>query len=85
LLRQWKRKRFIARRLIRLGVRPKTAWRGVYQGKRSWWALSHSPAVERGLPNAYFAEGGLVSLLVRWREHYRQNVIGPAQMELVLG
>jgi hypothetical protein len=30
LLRQWKRKRYIARRLIRMGARPDTAWRVVY-------------------------------------------------------
>ena len=29
LLRQWKRKRTIARRLIQLGVKPKTAWEGL--------------------------------------------------------
>jgi hypothetical protein len=27
LLRQWKRRRFIVRRLIRMGARPNTAWR----------------------------------------------------------
>lgn len=85
LLRQWKRKRFIARRLIRLGARPKTAWRNVYEGSPSWWALSHMPAVDRALPNAYFAERGLVSLLARWREHCAQNVSAPAQKEMVLG
>jgi RNA-directed DNA polymerase len=41
LLRHWKRKRTIARRLIKLGVPRRSAWRQVYQGRRSWWALSH--------------------------------------------
>ena len=49
ILRQWKRKRTIARRLIKLGVRPRTAWRDVYAGRRGLWALSHCPAVDRGL------------------------------------
>ncbi|XXT19747.1 hypothetical protein WME94_56955 [Sorangium sp. So ce429] len=67
LLKQWKRKRTIARRLIRLGVKPKTA-RKVHEGHRSWWALSHYSPVDRGLRNAYFAERGLVSLAAKWSE-----------------
>jgi group II intron reverse transcriptase/maturase len=62
VLKHWKRKRTIARRLIRLGVKPRTVWRSVYSGRKSLWVLSHSPAVDRGLRNAYFAERGLVSL-----------------------
>lgn len=62
ILQHWRTKRTIARRLIRHGVREETAWRRVYQGRRAMWALSHDVAVERGLPNAYFAERGLQSL-----------------------
>ena len=51
MLKQWKRERTIARRLIRHGVKPKTAWK-VHQGHRSWWALSHSPPVDRGVNGA---------------------------------
>lgn len=61
-LKHWKRKRTIARKLVKLGVRFKTAWRRVYAGRKSTWALSHDPAVYRGLRNAYFAARGLVSL-----------------------
>jgi hypothetical protein len=85
LLRHWKRKRYIARRLIRLGVRPKTAWQNLYQGHRSWWALSHSSAVDRGLRNAYFAERGLVSVAERWRAYQSRRVMAPAQLMLTLG
>jgi group II intron reverse transcriptase/maturase len=67
VLRHWKTKRTIARRLIRLGVRRSTAWRRVYEGSKSIWALSHDPAVDRALRNAYFAERGLVSLLEKFR------------------
>jgi RNA-directed DNA polymerase len=84
VLKQWKRKRTIARRLIRLGVKPKTAWK-VYQGHRSGWALSHSPPVDRGLRNAYFAERGLVSLAERRRELQAQAIIASAQLTLALG
>jgi group II intron reverse transcriptase/maturase len=82
-LKQWKRKRTIARRLIRLGVKPKTAW-SIYKGHRSLWALSHSAPVDRGLRNAYFAERGLVSLATRWRELQAQAVVASAQLTLAL-
>jgi group II intron reverse transcriptase/maturase len=66
VLKHWRRKRTIARRLIRLGVHKRTAWRCVYKERRLTWALSHCPAVERGLRNAYFADRGLVSLRTRF-------------------
>jgi len=69
-LKHWKCKRTIARKLIKLGVRPKTAWRRVYEGRKSLWTLSHDPAVDRGLRNAYFAERGLVSLKDLWRDKH---------------
>ena len=82
-LKHWKRKRTMAQRLVRLGVRRRTAWRRVYQGRKSLWALSHDSAVDRGLRNAYFAERGLVSLVDQWRR--RQIVASePAQLCLAL-
>lgn len=84
-LRHWKRKCTMARKLIRLGVKSKTAWRSIYEGRKSLWALSHSPAVDRGLRNAYFAERGLVSLGDRWREKHFPEIVAPAQLSLALG
>jgi RNA-directed DNA polymerase len=81
VLRHWKTKRTIARRLIRLGVRRQTAWRRVYEGKKSLWALSHDPAVDRGLRNAYFAKRGLVSLRDRLRRTWAEAV-APRQLWL---
>lgn len=83
-LKHWKSNRSIARKLVHLGVKPKTAWRSVYAGKQSRWALSHSPAVERGLRNAYFAERGLVSLHEQWRLK-AESIAAPIQLTLVLG
>ncbi len=83
-LAHWKRKSTIATKLTKLGVNKRLAWRGVYQGRRSRWALSHSPAVNRGLRNAYFAERGLVSLAEQW-EARRQPTAAPAQLRLALG
>ena len=62
MLRQWKRRRFIARRLINLGIAKRTAWNGVYRRRRSWWALSHTTVVEQGLDNKFFESQGLISI-----------------------
>jgi hypothetical protein len=63
---------------INFGVKPKTAWQGIYWGRRSWWALSHSTPVDRGLRNAYFAKRGLVSLESRGRDFQDRAVIASA-------
>ncbi len=83
-LAHWKSKRTIARRLVKNGVKPKTAWKNVYEGRKSLWTLAHSPAVNRALRNAYFAERGLISLEYRWKES-RRPIIAPAQLTLSLG
>ncbi|HEU0079112.1 MAG TPA: group II intron reverse transcriptase/maturase [Longimicrobiaceae bacterium] len=83
LLRQWKRRRFIARRLIRMGARPKTAWREIYKGRKSLWALSHCGPVDHALGKTYFKQQGLLCL----RETYcKMNaLVAPMQMQLALG
>jgi hypothetical protein len=78
-LAHWKTKRTRALRLIRLGVKPHTAWRTVYDGRKSIWALSHTAAANRGLRNAYFAERGLVSLVQQWRPAH-EHIAAPAQL-----
>jgi hypothetical protein len=83
ILRHWKRKRTIARRLIKLGVKRQSAWRQVYSGRKSWWALSHTPAVDHGLRNAYFAERGLIFLADLHRQAHRQ-IVAPASPQLAL-
>jgi RNA-directed DNA polymerase len=85
LLRQWKRRRTIIRRLIELGVSVKAVWKAVYQGRRSWWALSHSHAVDRGLRNAIFAERGLVSVAEQWKLRRQHHVIVSTQQSLPWG
>lgn len=72
-LKQWKRKRTIAKALITLGVGARTVWTRVYQGSNSLWALSHMPAVERGLSNAYFADLGLKSLWNMWNSYNQRQ------------
>ena len=81
VLKHWKRKRTVARRLIGLGVPRKRAWRRVYQGRKSLWALSHDYVVHGGLRNKYFTERGLISLRERLRAIWS---LVPAPCQLML-
>jgi hypothetical protein len=83
LLRHWKRKRTIARNLVKLGVPRRSAWRQVYQGRRSWWALSHIPAVDHGLNRAFFRERGLVAV-VEMHHRASQHISAPESPQLAL-
>ncbi len=67
ILKQWKRKRTIARKLIARGVNKRTAWRRIYMGSRSLWSLSIDIVAHKGLPNKYFEEEGLCSLANLWK------------------
>ena len=84
LLKQWKRRRFIVRKLISFGVRPKTAWRNVYDRRKSLWALSHAPAVHQGLRPTYFADRGLMSIVGKWKLSPK-HIDVPRQLALALG
>ena len=83
ILHHWKRQRTIARRLVALGVKPQSAWRSVYAGKKSTWALSHAPAVDHGLRNAFFAARGLVSV-ARLHRNRRPVITAPAHPIMAL-
>jgi len=80
VLKHWKRKRTIVQRLIRLGVNRKTAWRRIYGGCKSFWALSHDYAVDRGLRNAYFADRGLESLKKRFERIWDERLVPRQQL-----
>jgi RNA-directed DNA polymerase len=83
VLHHWKRQRTIARRLIALGVKPQSAWKAVYAGHKSTWALSHAPAVDHGLRNAYFARRGLVSV-ANLHQAKRPAISAPAHPTMAL-
>jgi RNA-directed DNA polymerase len=83
-LKQWKRRRTIAQKLIQRGIRPKSAWRSVYDGHKAIWTMSHMPTVDRALPNSYWDERGLVPLLQRYRKH-PARIVAPVQLTLALG
>ena len=81
LLEHWKCKRTVVRRLVGLGAQPSTAWRRVYEGRKSEWALSHDPVVDGALRNAYFAARGLLSLRERFEATWAAR---PAPVQLRL-
>jgi group II intron reverse transcriptase/maturase len=83
LLRHWRRKRTIARNLIKLGVKRESVWRQVYAGRKSWWALSHTHAVDQGLRNAYFVKRGLI-FLVDIHRNSHQQIVAPDPPQLAL-
>jgi RNA-directed DNA polymerase len=83
VLHHWRRKRTIARRLIKLGVPRRSAWRQVYAGRKSRWALSHLPAVDHGLNRAFFTERGLV-FLVELHRRAHQHMVAPDPPQLAL-
>jgi RNA-directed DNA polymerase len=83
ILRHWKRRRTIAKRLVALGVNRRAAWHQVYRGRRSWWALSHAHAVDQGLRNAYFAKRGLI-FVVDLHHRAHQHIAAPDPPQLAL-
>lgn len=78
ILKQCKRTRGIARRLVALGAQRKTVWATLSHGRRSWWALSLTAVVHKALPNAYFVDHGLLSLEQQWTS-LRRQVVAPTQ------
>lgn len=85
ILRHWKTKRTIARRLIQQGVSRKTVSKGVFGGRKGLWALSIDSALHQGLRNAYFAERGLVSLVTEWKRQAKYIGAPGEQLKLFLG
>jgi hypothetical protein len=83
ILRHWKRKRTIARRLIRLGAKRSTAWRQVYEGRKSVWSLRHTPVVDYAMRNAFFADRGLISLR-KLHTRQREHAVAPESAQLAL-
>jgi group II intron reverse transcriptase/maturase len=84
VLKQWRRKRTIVRRLTALGARDRSAARVVYGGRRSIWALTRHPLVAKALDAEYFRERGLVTLEQSYRDLHRKAV-APPQLTLRLG
>jgi group II intron reverse transcriptase/maturase len=82
-LKQWKRKRTIARNLVARGKNRRKVMGAVY-GKRSRiWALSHSSVVDSALNNSYWLQRGLRPLYEMWSK-LKQADVAPVQMELDL-
>lgn len=83
-LKQWKRKRTIVRKLVQMGIRKHAAWRAIYSGRKSLWALSHCTAVDLALRNGHWTERGLESLVDLWTLSPHRIVV-PEQQSLFPG
>ncbi|HSS48325.1 MAG TPA: group II intron reverse transcriptase/maturase [Thermoanaerobaculia bacterium] len=83
VLHHWRRKRTIARNLVKLGVKRQSAWRQVYAGRKSLWALSHTHAVDHGMNTRFFTERGLVALIELHRRRH-EHVVAPVSPQLAL-
>lgn len=77
-VRQWKRRKHIYNHLIWMGARKPVATKSVFGGRKSWWALAHSYAVQNAaMPPRWFAEQGLESLEKRWRLRHEPPQVPP--------
>ena len=74
----------MARWLIKMGVRAKTAWRTIYEGSRSIWALSKTAAMHNATPVSFFSRVGLQSLEYLWNERRRSSTVVSTQLALKL-
>ena len=83
-LAHWGTKLTIARRITKLGVSRHTAFRAVYSGRKSVWALSHQAAIDRALSTSYWAKQGLISVEGAWKKLYRNRVASGRQQLLPL-
>ena len=83
VLHHWKRRPTIVRNLIALGIKPRAAWQAVYSGRRSLWALSHVPQVDRALRPRYFADRGLLSL-VELHRAWHEEIVAPTHEQVAM-
>lgn len=74
VLRHWRRKRTIARRLIKLGARKQRTIGEIFRA-RSWWAMSRTSATHRALSARYFEARGLLSIEGEWDRLRSEHVI----------
>lgn len=81
-LRQWGKRRHIARQLRLLGSAKSATRKVVYEGHRSTWAMSG--LVNNAMRNVYFTARGLVTLVETWLIRNKMSS-APAQLSLPLG
>jgi RNA-directed DNA polymerase len=84
LLRQWKSKATIARRMRDHGVKDHTVDKWVYGGRQSTWALSM--LLSRALGKLYFVDRGFAPLIDRflgkWNAPPAPAIVAPVQLTL---
>ena len=84
-LKQRKRKRSILGFLVSLQASKERAGPQIFGGRKSIWKLSHTPAVEGVLNNAYWRKQGLLSLAELWKASSEKLALSvPKQLTLGL-
>jgi group II intron reverse transcriptase/maturase len=66
-----KRRRFLVRKLIKLGAAKGSVWKRIYQGKDRTWKLSNSYPVQRVWSNQWFRQQGLLDVSHKGLPHWR--------------
>ena len=69
-VRNQKRKRYLVRKLVKMGVPIGLASGSVYKNRQTW-ALSHTCAVERAWSNDWFRQHGLYSAITQRLPHWQ--------------
>ncbi len=83
LLKQWKRKRTIVRKLVAMGGNKRTVMRAIYGQRRRVWAMSCMSIVHRYLTNNFIETLGFRTVYSLWKEYQRKGV-APVQMMMEL-
>jgi group II intron reverse transcriptase/maturase len=70
LVRNQKRKRFLVRKLIKMGVPKSLAYGSIYKNRKTW-RLSHTLATSRAWSNKWFEQQGVYSAVSRKLPHWK--------------
>lgn len=81
LLKQWKRKKTMTRKLVANGARKRSAQRHVYSGRKSIWRISHGIYIATILSKKKFDEMGLLSLNDMWCKKHK--MVAPGEQMLL--
>jgi group II intron reverse transcriptase/maturase len=75
-IRNQKRRRFLLRKLIKRGIKRRTAYRALYVKHKNdkWWQIAHSFVVGNAWPNRWFKEQGLITISDSSYPHWKDLV-----------
>ena len=71
-IRQQKKKRHLARKLVKMGANKKTTYKTIYSNK-GIWALSFTNPLHKALPKSWFTQRGLFSRTEENHPHWKNK------------